>query len=532
MTRRERRRSRALARSGSHKAQPAHAATPPTGLPVILRRADRKALLLGTALASTLLLSTVVAPAPAHAVDCLAASVPPAGASGPITVSTNVPITCVNTVPRNAAGNVIDLFTNTAGAEIYLNNSGGLTSTAGRTIRAYSHGTNSRVDVINTGDLNTQRTAIYARTFGANSYLHVFNSGHITGVYAGIQANTSIVGNVGSSLSVINTGDIDLQRGTAISASTYGVGNELYVANSGALSGARGGIFARTTAANSRLTVNNSGDILTASDPVNHQYVSYGIQTTTYSTTSSVGITNSGDIRTTSQFLIIGNGYGLVGAFGIHAFGAGPPTITNSGAISVQAIDTTANSVGYTVRAFGIDAFGYGPASITNSGPISVQASANRYGAALAYGIRAYGYGLNNIPISVWNSGDITVTAGNINGRSTGIYAKTYGTNSPVNVLNSGKVTVSGRVSTGIYARTKGANSPITINNSGSVYAAGGPNAMSVGISVRNYNSTTTIINSGDIAASSQLAIAVHSGPVNIFNTGVITGFRAARRRR
>jgi hypothetical protein len=36
-----------------------------------LGHADRKALLLGTALASTLLIGTVIEPAPAHAVICI-----------------------------------------------------------------------------------------------------------------------------------------------------------------------------------------------------------------------------------------------------------------------------------------------------------------------------------------------------------------------------------------------------------------------------------------------------------------------------
>lgn len=66
---------------------PSRPATQLKSLPAGSPRADRKSLLLGTALASTLLLGTlVVAPTPAKAVDCFAASIPLAGASGPITV--------------------------------------------------------------------------------------------------------------------------------------------------------------------------------------------------------------------------------------------------------------------------------------------------------------------------------------------------------------------------------------------------------------------------------------------------------------
>src|SRR4029078_749159 len=64
-----------------------------------LRSADRKSLLLGTALASTPLFGCVLAPTPAHAVDCFAAATPPPGASGPIIVfpPVNDFITCTNT---------------------------------------------------------------------------------------------------------------------------------------------------------------------------------------------------------------------------------------------------------------------------------------------------------------------------------------------------------------------------------------------------------------------------------------------------
>jgi hypothetical protein len=87
-------------------------------LPPLLH-ADRKSLLLGTALASTLALAAALAPTPAHAVDCFAAATPPPGASGPIIVfpPVNDFITCTNTDDRfnnpalPQAGAVIRLLT-------------------------------------------------------------------------------------------------------------------------------------------------------------------------------------------------------------------------------------------------------------------------------------------------------------------------------------------------------------------------------------------------------------------------------------
>ena len=67
MTRWERHRSRALSRSKHQVSTPQ--ATSQTRLSINFGCVDRKALLLGTALVSTLLLG-VVTPTPAHAVVC------------------------------------------------------------------------------------------------------------------------------------------------------------------------------------------------------------------------------------------------------------------------------------------------------------------------------------------------------------------------------------------------------------------------------------------------------------------------------
>ena len=78
MTRRDRRRTRALTR-GKHRTS-APRATAQTRLSITFACVDRKALLLGTALASTLLLGTLISPAPASAqVACPPGTFPPPG---------------------------------------------------------------------------------------------------------------------------------------------------------------------------------------------------------------------------------------------------------------------------------------------------------------------------------------------------------------------------------------------------------------------------------------------------------------------
>jgi hypothetical protein len=63
-----------------------------------LRSADRRSLLTGTALASTLLLSSLLAPTPAAAIAC---TQPPSPAAIN-NFSTTDPIICINTEPRTA----------------------------------------------------------------------------------------------------------------------------------------------------------------------------------------------------------------------------------------------------------------------------------------------------------------------------------------------------------------------------------------------------------------------------------------------
>ncbi|MFZ2017517.1 MAG: hypothetical protein WAU90_02430, partial [Methyloceanibacter sp.] len=85
--------------------------------------ADRRSLLLGTALASTLLLACLTAPAPALAVAC---TQPPPPA--PIADVETTFITCINTDTRADASQVILLSTSAnPGSYIHLYNSGALT---------------------------------------------------------------------------------------------------------------------------------------------------------------------------------------------------------------------------------------------------------------------------------------------------------------------------------------------------------------------------------------------------------------------
>jgi hypothetical protein len=115
--------------------------------------ADRKSLLLGTALTSTLILAVLVPRSPARALSC------PQPPGGPIALSsTTEPITCVNAFNiYNAPDTAISLRTNGTGLFIALNNSGNLSAVnaGGDAFGIYTDTLNSDspISIVNTGTI-------------------------------------------------------------------------------------------------------------------------------------------------------------------------------------------------------------------------------------------------------------------------------------------------------------------------------------------------------------------------------------------
>ncbi|ODR97478.1 hypothetical protein AUC70_00130 [Methyloceanibacter stevinii] len=426
------------------------------------------------------------------------------GTNGPILINDpGKSIDCDNSFDRNNAGNVIELRTDGGGEFISLDNYGDLTSTAGRTILAYSEGANSRVEVINTGDLDTYEAGIYARTRGDASELYVYNSGHITGFYKGIWAVTGAgVPNDDSPMRVINTGDIDLQTGESIDAATYGVDSDIFIFNSGALTGETGiRAFAEGDDADVKIINTGSITVQTGDDP------SFGISGSKYSGENGrVTIRNSGEIMVT--------GTGGFDVFGINArtYGSSSPVdIRNTAAIWASGSDEATGINGATLG---------GSLSITNSGKLDVT------GTNLAQGIA----GASLSDISINNSADIHATSSQ--GRAEGIKVFSLGfDDNATEITNSGDIRASGgEYAFGIVFADVGSNGALTIHNSGSVHADGpstAPAGNVAAISVYSQGGLTTIFNTGDISASSHLAIGFNpnsTGKANIFNAGHITG--------
>jgi len=397
---------------------------PPRPIVPLPRSADRCALLAGTALVSTLLLTSLFVPAPARAaINCLIGSPPP----GPIIAGGADSVVCVNVDNRSNAGNVISLFTSGSDHFIDLYNSGILRAYgAGNAtdIRAATLGANSPIDIANVGDNVASSTGsialgIIAGTTGAGSPISIANSGDFAvtstgGLVWGFYASARD----GSPLSIVNSGDFVVNSTTSLAWGVYA-----------------------DTRDGSPISIANGGDFVVTSAGIR----AYGIQAATHS--SPLSIANSGDFTVTST---------ADRAYGIDAYmyGGSPLSIVNSGDLSVTSTAHTA----YGMSAYA--GIGGSPTSIVNSGSLVVINSGGP-GFASAFGIHA-DIG-NTSPLSIVNSGSVVATS--VQGPSFGIFAATQNITSPISITNSGSIFGGGE---GI--RTF-ANSAVTIVNAGELSA-------------------------------------------------------------
>ena len=183
-------------------------------------KSDRKLLLRGTALATTLLVGALTqAPALAQSVDCESAAPPP---GGPLSMPPQTaPVVCHNFDDRTSASDVIHLQTvTTAGTFIELHNSGALTATAaGATagINVTTAAAQSFIEIENHGQIGVTSSGDKARGINAATYggsaIGIENSGDIavSGHGASFGIETLVFGAHSNQVltSITNSGDID-----------------------------------------------------------------------------------------------------------------------------------------------------------------------------------------------------------------------------------------------------------------------------------------------------------------------------------
>ena len=265
--------ARAARRSGRPARPKLQARTP---LPR-LRFADRKSLLLGTALASTLFIGSALAPKPAHAVtNCLTGNPPP----GAITTNVTDFIICINVDDRfNMGPAVIKLQATGGNHYIDLLNSGILTNInpAGYAngLAAATSGGNSLISVTNAARILVDaQSYVYGITVGAadgSSPVSIVNSADIMAKSAASTAVglEGITNNGLSPLSIVNSGDISVTAAlsaTALTAATNNGLSPVSVVNRGDLDaissgGPATGISVETLNGNSPFSIVNSGAI-------------------------------------------------------------------------------------------------------------------------------------------------------------------------------------------------------------------------------------------------------------------------------
>ncbi|MGH6735077.1 MAG: hypothetical protein ACRECX_03225 [Methyloceanibacter sp.] len=323
---------------------------------------------------------------------------------------------------------------------------------------------------------------------------------------------------IGAFIDFTNTGDFAVAGPGAlgISTNTAALFGSIDVNNSGNIATAGAGaigISANTLGPVSPIHIINSGGIATAG------FGAIGIEAATVSSRSPIEIVNNGDIATA--------GAGAIGIYGYTAGRGSDLSITNNGGIATAAQDaegingltTGRNSDLWIVnngdmlteglRSEGVYATTTGQnakLTVINSGTITTKGR-------FSEGIDAFTYGQNG-DLLIVNSGDITTKAR----LSEGIFAGTVLGNSSLNVQNSGRVRAEGTLGIGIAAVSFGPSSPIAIDNSGEVYGS------TVGI-YGGSNTSTKIVNRGDISAGSNLAIDTVGAGSSIYNRGTITGF-------
>ncbi len=451
--------------------------------------ADRKALLLGTALVSSFIAGCLSAPSAALAVPC---SLP---GPAPILESTTSPIVCVNTDTRIGGPYAIDLETTNDGNFINLNNSGGLQATYYGIVTSTA-GVQADINVVNSGDITVQ-APLLSSAFG-------------------IAAETTR-----SDIAIENSGDIHVQ--SADLSSVYGIAarsleGDVVIDNSGQIIADSTGILDRAfgiaaETVGGDITIQNSGDITaTGGIPLQH---AIGISAQTVF--GNILISNSGAVTSSYHAIATRTGFGNTAIEN-----RGPLTASVDGiyATALQSNIAILNSGDITAGVHGIHAYAgcgcYGMAeiAITNSAKID----------AGVIGILA---GTGSARIAIQNTGAATAAYA-------GILAFTGYDNSGIAITNTGKIsagTVGILAATGVYDDScgcsnipdlvptgYGANSPVSIVNSGSVYGA------HAGI-IANSSAGTTIVNSGTIGAGSGPAIGVFYGPARIYNSGRITGY-------
>lgn len=455
------------------------------------RLSGRKALLLSTALASTLVCGALLGARPAHAVTPCTQPATPAPINDAAVADD---ITCNNVDPRtNAAGDAIFLSTTGDGNTIVLDNDP-------------------------TGTLNASDDGIDVETTGDSASITVDNGAAILAGDVGIEI--SVAGTDGSStVGLYNTG--------AITATNNGIfvfgsaGNDVTIDNEGAIATKGAGtafgagygpdaIFVFVSGADSNISVTNAGALNTSTAAPGGDGIS---ALTTGGANQSIYVSNSGAILT---------GDGAEGIFAATYNGAnGDVLVINSGAISTGEVDLSVDpySNGGSAGIFTYVAGDGSDSLVINTGAITT------VGDIYANGITSIANAnADNAYITILNSGDIVTSGDNTAGIRA--RARTGADNTITQIGNDATITTTGLDADGIDASSGGDSSPIFIGNIGDLTVTGdGIDADTTGVDSPIFILNDAVIIAGDAGIEATSSGAGGGSGVFVANYGAITAF-------
>ncbi|WP_181183428.1 autotransporter outer membrane beta-barrel domain-containing protein [Mesorhizobium sp. CU3] len=336
---------------------------------------------------------------------------------------------------------------------------------------------------------------------GSGGITTIVNDGRIEGIYA-------------------LDGDhyLDLTNTGVMAGQSFGIdGYTVKATNSGTISG---GYFALRAIGD--LTLDNSGSIVTDTDP------------STYSTAvrawgGTTMITNSGLIWSDS-------GYGIHAEVYVRNTPVGSFSLTNTGTVGGDIGVYTASNSFSTVRATIVNSgtiSGYsaaistgGDLTLDNSGWIKSVGNSGDWDGVAAHGVTTKITNSGNIDnFGVYGRGilaDSTDAAASLTLTNSGTITATFGVNSQVattTIDNSGSVTGTGGA--GVYAGSVAANASLALtnSNSGTITGEYGVDSQVVTTMIDNSGTITGVYNAGIFAEN-----AVADASLTVTNSGMITG--------
>lgn len=451
-----------------------------------------------------------------------------------------------------AGGHALFAITSGSGTATIVADGGAILNTTGANNSAIQGVSDTLVSISSNAEIHTagQDAIGIDAIVGASGRAEITNEGVIDAAATGIQIFTN-----GGDATVNNSGNISggagqyLADGIHVNSGGHSVINDL---NGSTITATQGGISSRTRGQDTNAGVNSNSRIIVDDSTL-------GAATPTHSLIGidnfleTAGLNSLGnavvnyDGRSTGGITVLGNHTATDSMIGIRAYveqgNLGHADITAAGDISVSKLSGTAGGFVYGIEAInrgtgnslikysegtlnvtnsvGVGATGFGSASWSNGGNASVTTGANT-------SINTVGDGIEAVHVAAGTDGAaIAITHSAITTAGDSAHGVSVtSAEGDATIVNTGDILLTGQLADGLLAlvsSTSGAGK-VSIGNQGTI-------ASIAGSSINAYNAGTgdvLIVNEGTLVAGVH-AIAAGSagGKVEVSNTGSLYGIGA-----